>query len=121
MNFLKIIIAIAVVCSAEISLAQSTMPMDMPMDTLKTNTDSVKTNQKTDKPKVKKSSKKVLKPQTTCPVQGDPIDKSLFVDYKGKRIYVCCSGCIDALKKDPEKYIKKLESMGQGVETITTK
>jgi YHS domain-containing protein len=61
---------------------------------------------------------KQLKPQTTCPVSGDPIDKSLYVDYKGKRIYVCCSSCIAPLKKNPEKYIKKLEGMGQGVETI---
>jgi YHS domain-containing protein len=59
-----------------------------------------------------------LQPQTTCPVTGDPIDKKLYIDYKGKRIYVCCSSCIDSVKKDPEKYIKKLESMGQGVETI---
>ena len=26
--------------------------------------------------------------------------------------------CIDSVKKDPEKYIKKLERMGQSVETI---
>src|SRR5271157_2480793 len=64
---------------------------------------------------------KKLKPQSTCPVTGDPIDKKLYVDYKGKRIYVCCSMCIDSVKKDPEKYIKKLESMGQGVETISGK
>jgi YHS domain-containing protein len=62
---------------------------------------------------------KQLKPQTTCPVTGDPIDKKLYVDYKGKRIYVCCSSCIAPLKKNPEKYIKKLEKMGQGVETIS--
>jgi YHS domain-containing protein len=61
---------------------------------------------------------KQLKPQTTCPVSGDPIDKKLYVDYKGKRIYVCCSSCIAPLKKNPEKYIKKLEKMGQGVESI---
>jgi len=61
---------------------------------------------------------KQLKPQTTCPVTGDPIDKKLYVDYKGKRIYVCCASCIAKVKKNPEKYIKKLEGMGQGVETI---
>jgi YHS domain-containing protein len=61
---------------------------------------------------------KQLKPQTTCPVTGDPINKKLYVDYKGKRIYVCCNDCIAPLKKNPEKYIKKLESMGQSVETI---
>jgi YHS domain-containing protein len=62
---------------------------------------------------------KQLQPQTTCPVSGDPIDKKLYVDYKGKRIYVCCTNCVAPLKKNPEKYIKKLEKMGQGVETIS--
>jgi YHS domain-containing protein len=62
---------------------------------------------------------KHLKPQATCPVTGDPIDKKLFVDYKGKRIYVCCADCIDKVKKNPEKYIKKLGKMGESVETIT--
>ncbi len=64
---------------------------------------------------------KKLKPQATCPVTGDPINKKLYVDHKGKRIYVCCPMCIDSVKKDPEKYVKKLESMGQGVETISAK
>ncbi len=59
-----------------------------------------------------------LKPQTSCPVLEGAIDKKLFVDYKGQRIYVCCSSCLDEVKKDPEKYIKKLASMGQGVEII---
>jgi len=59
-----------------------------------------------------------LKPQTTCPVMGGAIDKNQYVDYKGKRIYVCCPDCIDKVKKNPEKYIKKLEKMGQSVETI---
>lgn len=62
---------------------------------------------------------KHLKPQSTCPVSGDPIDKNQYVDYNGKRIYVCCADCLAAVRKDPEKYIKKLENMGQSVETIT--
>jgi YHS domain-containing protein len=64
------------------------------------------------------AAKKTLAPQTTCPVMGGAIDKKLYVDYKGKRIYVCCPGCISELKADPEKYIKKLEDMGQGVEVL---
>lgn len=63
-------------------------------------------------------SAKQLKPQTTCPVYGGDIDKSQFVDVNGKRIYVCCAACITDIKKDPEKYIKKLETLGQGVEAI---
>jgi YHS domain-containing protein len=61
------------------------------------------------------------KPQTTCPVMGEAINKSLYVDYNGKRIYVCCKLCIDSVKKDPEMYIKKLEKLGQSVETIAVK
>ncbi len=59
-----------------------------------------------------------LKPQSTCPVLGSPIDKNLYVDYQGKRIYVCCAGCIDQVKKDPAKYIEKLRKSGQSVEII---
>lgn len=66
----------------------------------------------------KQAPAKQLKPQTTCPVMGNEINKSFYVDYNGKRIYVCCKMCIDSVKKDPAKYIKKLEKMGQSVETI---
>jgi len=59
-----------------------------------------------------------LAPQTICPVMGNPINKELYADVDGKRIYVCCKGCIDPIKKNPQKYIKKLEKMGQGVEAI---
>lgn len=53
-----------------------------------------------------------VKVQTTCPVMGGPVDKKLFVDAEGKRIYLCCKGCIDPVKKDPKKYIAKLEAQG---------
>jgi hypothetical protein len=55
--------------------------------------------------------------QTTCPVmEGSPIDRSLFVDHDGKRIYLCCGGCIAVVKKDPQTYIKKLEDAGVALE-----
>ena len=56
------------------------------------------------------------KPQTICPVMGNPINKSLYVDVKGKRIYVCCQGCIQKIKDDPDKYIKILEDQGVAIE-----
>jgi YHS domain-containing protein len=31
------------------------------------------------------------------------------VTYKGKTYYVCCTGCRDAFKENPEKYIKEFE------------
>jgi hypothetical protein len=56
--------------------------------------------------------KAVGKPQTLCPVMGGEIDKKLYVDHDGKRIYVCCEGCIATIKKNPAKYIKMLEDKG---------
>lgn len=47
--------------------------------------------------------------QTTCPVmEGMPIDKSIHVDYKRKRVYFCCKLCFDSFKRSPEKYLSKL-------------
>ena len=63
----------------------------------------------------------VAKQQVTCPVMGGSIDKSVHADYKGKRVYFCCSGCIDTFKKDPEKYIKKMESQGVDLEKAAEK
>ncbi len=47
--------------------------------------------------------------QTTCPVmEGNLINKDIFVEYKGKKVYFCCEGCDDAFLADPEKYVSKL-------------
>ncbi|MFH0879733.1 MAG: hypothetical protein V2A34_08475 [Lentisphaerota bacterium] len=54
-----------------------------------------------------------VKTQTLCPVMKDnPVNKALFVDHDGKRIYVCCMGCVAEVTKDPAKYIKQLEDEG---------
>jgi hypothetical protein len=58
----------------------------------------------------------IVKAQTKCPVMDAPINKSLFVDVDGKRIYVCCGGCIKTIKQDPAKYIKILEDQGVTLE-----
>ena len=57
------------------------------------------------------------KPQATCPVmKGSPVNPSLFVDAEGYRIYVCCGGCIDAVKADPAKYVAQLKAEGVELE-----
>jgi YHS domain-containing protein len=61
---------------------------------------------------------KKLKPQTTCPVMGGEIDKKVFVDYDGKRVYFCCPGCIETFKKDPAKYLKVIADRGESVEVL---
>ena len=55
-----------------------------------------------------------LRPQETCPVMaGGKIDKSLYVDHNGKRVYFCCGGCIDTFRKDPERYLRVLSDRGE--------
>jgi len=45
-----------------------------------------------------------------CPVLGEPIDKAnkAIYEYKGKIYNFCCAGCIETFKKDPQKYIDKV-------------
>ena len=46
------------------------------------------------------------KSQVTCPVMGGKINKELFVDHDGKRVYLCCPGCQIAIEKEPTKTLK---------------
>ncbi|MCK5850364.1 MAG: hypothetical protein KAH23_05565 [Kiritimatiellae bacterium] len=63
--------------------------------------------------------KVVLKAQTKCPVMaGNAINKNLYVDVKGKRIYVCCKGCIASVKKSPDKYLAKIKANGETAATV---
>jgi YHS domain-containing protein len=57
-------------------------------------------------------------PQTECPVMGGAINKELYVDYQGERVYFCCAGCPETFKKDPEKYMKKLRDEGVELEKV---
>lgn len=53
-------------------------------------------------------------PQSTCPVMGGKVSqKSPYVDVKGYRVYICCPGCAEKIKKDPDKYIKKIRKNGE--------
>ena len=46
--------------------------------------------------------------QTMCPVMGGPINKDIFVEYQGKKVYFCCAQCKADFEKNPEKYLSKL-------------
>ena len=56
-----------------------------------------------DEPQVAES-----KEQTQCPVMGGAVNKELFVEYKGQKVYFCCPGCEESFNKEPEKYVNKL-------------
>lgn len=46
-----------------------------------------------------------------CPVGGEKIEEKIKAtyEYEGKIYNFCCAMCIDEFKKDPQKYIKKIE------------
>ena len=50
--------------------------------------------------------------QTICPIMGWKINKNIYADHDGKRVYFCCNYCIGEFNKNPEKYIKDLEDKG---------
>jgi YHS domain-containing protein len=63
--------------------------------------------------------------QNVCPVlrQGIEceINKEVYTDYKGRRIYACSEGCLKEFTKNPDKYIKLLEEQGVLLEKIPVK
>lgn len=63
---------------------------------------------------------KELKPQTLCPVMGGNIDKSVYTDHDGKRIYFCCGACLKKFQADPDKYLNKMAENGEKPEELKT-
>jgi YHS domain-containing protein len=61
----------------------------------------------------------VTKAQTACPVEGAKIDKNIYADYQGKRVYFCCAGCKAKFNADPAKYVMQLEDKGVVLEKVT--
>ncbi|MDO8602656.1 MAG: YHS domain-containing protein [Candidatus Omnitrophota bacterium] len=45
-----------------------------------------------------------------CPVLGESIDETTkaIYEYEGKIYNFCCAGCIEPFKKEPQKYIDKV-------------
>lgn len=46
-----------------------------------------------------------------CPVMGEKIDQAqkATYEYKGKIYNFCCAMCVDSFRRNPEKYMKKVE------------
>ena len=42
---------------------------------------------------------------TTCPVTGEPVDKSMKATINGRTIYFCCASCIAVVTKNPNLYL----------------
>jgi YHS domain-containing protein len=58
------------------------------------------------------------KPQTMCPVRKKPIDKTIYVDYQGQRVYFCTGSCAAKFKADPEPVFAKFAKEGIVLENI---
>lgn len=45
-----------------------------------------------------------------CPVLGEKIDEAVKVtyEYEGKIYNFCCAACVEEFKKEPQKYIDKV-------------
>jgi YHS domain-containing protein len=49
--------------------------------------------------------------QRTCPVSGQRLGlmgKPVKITVKGQEVFLCCDGCEEAIKNDPETYLAKL-------------
>jgi YHS domain-containing protein len=83
---------------------------DMQMQTTKTAEDTKKAATATaEEAKKTTTATAASVEQTTCPVMdGNKIDKNVFVEYKGKKVYFCCADCKGKFLAEPEKYLSKL-------------
>ena len=50
--------------------------------------------------------------QTVCPVNGKPINKKVYLEHQGKRVYFSCTSCIEPFKKNAARYFKDAEAKG---------
>jgi len=46
--------------------------------------------------------------QKVCPMTGMAVNKDIYTEYKGKKVYFCSQACKAEFLKDPEKYVSKL-------------
>lgn len=61
---------------------------------------------------ISKSTAAPDEPNATCPVTlGEKIDPDQWVDYQGKRVYLCCARCKRKFEADPQAYVANLPAM----------
>ena len=52
-------------------------------------------------------------PLTTCPVSGDKLGgmgETIDTLVDGKLVRFCCKGCVKSFNKNPDKYLKEIDS-----------
>lgn len=53
--------------------------------------------------KLSKEDQEAIKPNEFCPITKEPVDKSIWIEHEGRKVYFCCPGCIDKFKEQSEK------------------
>jgi Cu(I)/Ag(I) efflux system membrane fusion protein len=54
--------------------------------------------------------------QKLCPVSDEPLGSMgapIKLNVNGRDVFICCDGCGDFLKEEPEKYLAKLPKSGE--------
>ena len=52
---------------------------------------------------------------------GNPVNKEVYTDHQGKRIYFCCAGCDSTFLENPDKYLKQMKNEGIELEAVEHK
>ena len=58
--------------------------------------------------------RKLAEKQKYCPKTGEllgSMGKPYKITLNGRVVFLCCDGCEEEVKKDPEKYLKKLDAL----------
>jgi YHS domain-containing protein len=50
--------------------------------------------------KMSKEERDAIAINETCPVSGEPIDKTKSVEFEGRKVYFCCDHCVEKYKND---------------------
>jgi len=58
--------------------------------------------------------------QTVCPVMGSKINRDVYTDYEGRRVYFCCSGCDKKFLENPMTYLEKMNGVAKKEEKKKT-
>ncbi|QDT53290.1 hypothetical protein Pan44_13060 [Caulifigura coniformis] len=70
---------------------------------------------KDDKPVLTEADKALIEKQKLCLVADEPLGSMgtpIKLTVKGRDVFLCCEGCREAVLKDPDKYLAKLDANG---------
>ncbi len=62
--------------------------------------------------------------QRVCPVTGEllgAMGKPYKISVEGRTVFLCCSGCEEEFRKNPDKYFAKMKATGEKDESRSTR